>query len=377
MRYFATLLALILTLASGAQDSGNFYKHMEGQISSNIYLVADLIKIDDKLDGTFYYYYDLAENTESVQPRYFGKTMPINGSIDKQNNLEFKEYGLNGSGSIYEGKLSDDGRIEGTWRNSDGSKRLPFELTERYHLGSLPFNVYFLKETTGLFDHLSEPNASLELMLLLPGTCSDNAIADSVKKHILSNFFKKPDDSLSPLQQLEKEKEMYFRHYKKSNEDLYENGVASFWEKEKSVKIHFNEADILSMEFYDYGYTGGAHGLPISRFEVIDLNTGSQFTLDDLFRPEYRNDLRDIINAELRKMHQLERHTSLKEAGFFEHTVEPTGNFYINKDGIGFYYNRYEIAPFTMGSTDIFIPFSRLQFLLSAESPFGNIQDIR
>lgn len=373
MKYLLALIPLILTTSLAAQDHDNFYKHMEGQISSNIYLVADLIRIDEKLDGTYYYYYDLADNTFTETQLHFGKTMPINGSIDGDNNIEFREFGLNGKGSVYQGKLLSNGKIEGTWKNFDGSKKLPFELTEKYHLGSMPFNVYYLQETCGLFDNSGEPNAKLELTLLLPGNCPDMAVADSVKKHIIDNFFKKPEDALSALQLMEKEKDVYFRHYKSANETLYENGMASHWEKKKSVKIHFNEADILSMEFYDYGYTGGAHGLPVSRFEVIDLNSGSQFRLDDLFRPEYKNDLRDIINAELRKMHGIDRNASLKEAGFFDHNVEPTENFYINKDGIGFYYNRYEIAPFAMGSTDVFIPFSKLQVILSSSSKFSNI----
>lgn len=377
MKYLFTLISLILFSSLAGQEQSNFYKHMEGQISTNIYLVADLIRIDGKLDGTYYYYYDLADNSIKGDEKHFGKTMPINGSIDNDNNLEFKEFHLNGEGAVYQGKLISEDRIEGTWRNSDGSRKLPFELTEKYHLGSMPFNVYYLKETFGLFEDVNEPNAKLELTLLLPGNCSDGSVADSVRKHIVDNFFNKPSDSLSALQQLENEKEIYFRHYKKSNEDLYEGGMASFWEKEKSIRIHFNEADVLSMEFFDYGYTGGAHGLPVSRFEVIDLHTGSQYTLDDLFRPDYQNDLRDVINAKLRQMHLLDKNASLKDAGFFEHSIDPTDNFYINKDGIGFYYNRYEIAPFAMGSTDVFIPFSKLQFLLSANSPFSKISDIR
>jgi hypothetical protein len=377
MKYLIALISLILASNLFAQKNSNFYKHMEGQISSNIYLVADLIRIDGKLDGTYYYYYDLADNSLRSNEKYYGKTMPINGSIDQDNNLEFKEFHLNGQGAMYQGKLISDDRIEGTWRNSDGSKKLPFELTEKYHLGSMPFNVYYLKETAGLFDEMDEPNAKLELTLLLPGHCSDGAIADSVRNHIIDNFFNKPSDSLTALQQMENEKELYFKHYRRSNEELYEGGMASFWEKKKSIKIHYNEADILSLEFFDYGYTGGAHGLPVSRFEVIDLNTGSQYTLDDLFRPDYRNDLRDIINSELRKMYMLDRNASLKEAGFFEHSVEPTNNFYINKDGIGFYYNRYEIAPFALGSTDVFIPFNKLQVILSANSPFSKISEIR
>jgi hypothetical protein len=55
---------------------------------------------------------------------------------------------------------------------------------------------------------------------------------------------------------------------------------------------------------------------------------------------------------------------SLADAGFFSDTIKPADNFYITRDGIGFYYNQYDIAPYASGAFDIFIPFSELNDVL-------------
>jgi len=338
-------------------------------------MVADLLCIDEKLNGSYYYYYDLAHQDGSG--KHYGKTIPINGSIDSEKNFEFTEFTMKSDGWIYEGKFVEQDKIEGTWRNSDGSRSLPFQLEESYMEGSLPFNVYYIKETFPLFHNQEQPNAQLEMTLLLPGTHMRTNATDSIKNDILRNFFKKPLDTVSPLQMMELEKETYFNQYVIANQDIYDEGMSFNWEKVKSVKIHFNELEFLTLEYFDYGYTGGAHGLPISRFTVMNLQTGNTIMLDHIFRDGYKTDLKEIINKELRKKYELDPDRSLKDAGFFVSDVDPTENFYVNKDGMGFYYNRYEVAPFALGSLDIFIPYGNLRNIMKSDGALRKLIAVR
>jgi hypothetical protein len=369
------IIGLLFSITAKAQDGNHFYKHMEGQINSNIYMVADLLCVDNKLNGSYYYYYDLA--SQDGEETHFGKTIPINGSIDSEKNFEFREFGMQGDGSVYEGRFTETHRMEGMWKNSDGSRQLPFQLEESYMEGSLPFNVYYMKETFPLFHDREEPNAKLEMTLLLPGTHMHTVATDSIKNNIIENFFKKTLDTVSPLQMMDIEKELYFKQYQSANLDIYDEGSSFNWEKIKSVKVHFNELEFLTLEYYDYGYTGGAHGLPISRFSVIDLITGEKLLLDNVFKQGYQLDLQDIINEQIRTKYELDPGQNLKDAGFFVSSVEPTENFYINKDGIGFYYNRYEIAPFALGSVDIFIPYSKIRNLIRNDGALRKLLAVR
>ena len=65
-------------------------------------------------------------------------------------------------------------------------------------------------------------------------------------------------------------------------------------------------------------------------------------------------------------MNHLPTSQSLKDAGFFTDPVKPTDNFYITGEGIGFFYNQYDIAPYASGSIDVFIPFRELKDVLVA-----------
>ena len=55
--------------------------------------------------------------------------------------------------------------------------------------------------------------------------------------------------------------------------------------------------------------------------------------------------------------------------------LTPTENFYLSKDGITFYYNVYDIAPYVMGPVKITLPYEMMQHLLSDET--RTLNDLR
>ncbi len=364
-------ITIFITCTSLAQNS--FYKHMQGKVGDNINLVSDLVCIQNNLSGYYYYFYSETVGDESWT--HYGKSMPIFGDLNIDNSLEFSEFDPEVKGAEFEGSMNK-GTITGLWHDGNGSKKLPFELKEDYPLGTMAFNIYHLIDQVKLLDKAGSPVAKIELSLLLPQSFPDPAVVDSVKTIIMINFFEKSDLGQDVNSLLLHEREHYFTNYKASNESIYQEGAASFnWEKVKSLKIQHNENFVLSLACYDYGFTGGAHGLSFTKFKVVDLHDGHLMILDEIFRPDYINDLRDIINTELRKKYLLAKDQSLKDAGFFEHQVEPSTNFYVNKDGIGFYYNQYEVAPFAMGPIDLFISFRYLKRIMKTDGMLYSLSE--
>ena len=103
-------------------------------------------------------------------------------------------------------------------------------------------------------------------------------------------------------------------------------------------------------------YSGGAHGLPTVKYYVIDLDSLKLVTINDLFE-NYRDErIKAIIYDELRNYRNLAKDQALSEGGFFSDEPEITENFYVTEQGLGLHWNRYEIAPYVMGSIDIIIP---------------------
>lgn len=365
-----SLLSVVffLSLASpfevNAQD--HFYKHMEGKLDENIHLKADLIRIDGSLTG-YYYYYFLDTLRQMDFGVHFGKSMPVQGTIKPDHTIEFKEFTREIEGSLFRGTLNE-GLIQGDWVSSDGSKTLPFELQETYPEGTIAFYVHHLNEKGYLLEKSTSPAATVDLLLLLPKPYANAAPVDSVNAVIYREFFGLDSAVGDPQVKMKESKELFFRNYRKANADIYREGASSFdWEKSKAVRIQYNENQILSMEFFDYGNTGGAHGLSISKFIVISLQDGHTIRLDEIFRPDYTNDLRDILNVQVRKQYEIKDGKDLRDAGFFVENLEPTANFYLNKDGIGFFYNQYEVAPYAMGPVDVFVPYHLINKILDKE----------
>lgn len=366
--FFGFFFVIFLLTETKSQDA--FYRHYTGSVGANIQIVVDLVKSGEKLSGYYYYFFD--EKSGDTSWTHYGKSMPIYGTIT-DNQFEFSEFDPDVKGAVFKGFIENDS-ITGTWNSADGKKKLPIGLKQNYPQGSLPFTAYFMNRTGPLFEQKLNPKASIEVSLLVPGDYSPSIVADSVRNDIYDHFFDVTIPSSDPAILLDSMKELYFRNYRKSNADIYQEGAASFdWQKIKEVRVLHNEKEILSLEFHDYGYTGGAHGLSISSFQVFDLKDGHKIGLDEIFRADFRNDLRDIINSVARKKYHLERNTPMTEAGFFVQYIDPTGNFYITKDGIGFYYNQYEIAPFALGPIEIFVNYNDLLRILNAQSPVYRI----
>ena len=62
---------------------------------------------------------------------------------------------------------------------------------------------------------------------------------------------------------------------------------------------------------------------------------------------------------------QVESIDELHEEGYLNWTdMYPSKNFLLSPDGIKFYYNAYEIAPYAAGPTEITIPYESLKDIL-------------
>jgi len=97
--------------------------------------------------------------------------------------------------------------------------------------------------------------------------------------------------------------------------------------------------------------------------------------MQDFFVEGYEERLNAMLNKKLRKLNGIKDDEKLKDAGFFIDYVEYNDNFYINNDGIGFFYNVYEIAAYATGTTELFCTFREVKELLNKNHPFTWITD--
>ena len=126
---------------------------------------------------------------------------------------------------------------------------------------------------------------------------------------------------------------------------------------------------VLSIVWKTASYTGGAHGIYMSTFLNFDLRTLAPIRLDDLFVGDYKEQLTDLLWNQLMADNKVATRQELEDMGYVTTgDLTPTENFYLSKEGITFYYNVYDIAPYVMGPVKITLPYEMMQHLLSDDT---------
>ncbi len=306
--------------------SGNFYKHLKGKIGTEE-IVADILKTEENI--TIIYHKNKSDNLVSCS-----------GKIADDFTFDAKEMVLQGKDyEIFEAKFVAVDKITGTW--SKNNKKLNFELYENYK-SSIEFETYSIKKEFGKTKELS---CTDEIILYFPKKPA------SLQKAILKIFFEKNEGKPEEL-------------IKQINEEFVKNFTAETfeisWSRSKIADIIYNDNNLLCYAVHWGDFMGGVHPNSGSNFYLFDSQSAKQLTIKDIIIPEKEKELQKIIYQKIKD----NRDFNKSEMSIYEQPF-PLTNFYINKKGIGFYYNSYDIAAYVYGQDDAFIPYKEIKNLLN------------
>lgn len=361
---------IAVKVSSQPMPSHSFYKHLSGTLDTTMQLTVDLFSHNGDITGYYYYFFYEPGNENII---HYGKTVPIEGTITGSTIIlnEFSEHG-----SSFNGYIDSENKISGSWLRKEYEESIPFSIQEDYSLGSLPFKFYSQTYQEKLDIETSVPNyqpaAKINLVLLYPDLPNGNPLKDTLDFFITQFLINNKESIASPKSLLDKISSEFFESYFTATEGIEDISTSASlnWEKNLSMDIRHNENNVVSIEFEKYAYTGGAHGISITEYAVCDLVKNKKLSLNDFFKENAKTEIDNILDSKLRKLNGLNQEESLREAGFFIDKVEWSDNFFINNQGIGFFYNVYEIAPYASGTTELFIPFIEIEALLNPNHPF-------
>lgn len=344
------------------------YMHLTGHIGKTSELTMDLVKINDSIYADWQTRPLSANDQQNASlPLKDGNMQVICGKMKNDGSCTLAAP-FSKAMPILTGQLSKDQKLTGTWENEDG--KFPIELRETYSGGSLQFNVSYMKGSMPLVKKPGSPKGSIEMAILTPVVSTNAVLSDSMKKVILEKFMKRPVRSLNPDLNLNTLKEAYYDKYISANEALYNNksgGPSLEWESLEFMHVLFNDKHFLTFYIISYAFTGGAHGLETEDFYVADLNTGKIIGLNDVFTDGYERELAAMITQKFKNLNSLKTGQQLTKAGFFTDEVKPNDNFYLTSEGIGFFYNHYEIAPYASSPNNCFLRFNELKTMIKQD----------
>ena len=118
-----------------------------------------------------------------------------------------------------------------------------------------------------------------------------------------------------------------------------------------------NDERFFSLTQNRYLYAGGAHGMNWLTASNVNLQTGRDDQLSDLFVGD--TDYRGILSQFVRRVGAKRNYPLWSFDG-----IRPDASFYLTDEGIVLFFQPYEIAPYSEGVVRILIPYRELSGIL-------------
>lgn len=239
---------------------------------------------------------------------------------------------------------------------------------------------YIDKDTT-------KGSLTLDFQIEIPVAYCDSNILKSVHDTIITYLFGEDYLSVQKDHLLSTVAKDFYDSFIDDNRSVIniKDTIAGYNLKYENIVSGFS---LLSdKKIYVYGieryiYMGGAHGNETRNFINFDLSTGKTIKEKDIFKNGFEKPLTELIKQQILaeckaapKEKNSEAIETLDDTDYWIDAIKPNGNFYITDESINYVYNPYEIAPYSMGQTEVIIPFNKLFDLLKPETAIVHLLD--
>jgi len=149
------------------------------------------------------------------------------------------------------------------------------------------------------------------------------------------------------------------------------------WRLNRNASIFYKRGQVISIRMKEFSFTGGAHPNSVTRLKSFDVKQKSTLTLANIIQSGKISILTHKAERKFRTLKNLSSSEDLKDAGYWfdNDTFSLNQNFALTKNGLEFYYNNYEIAPYVEGATKLVIPYSELKGILNVKYLPNNFRE--
>lgn len=197
----------------------------------------------------------------------------------------------------------------------------------------------------------------VQVKIVYPDLQTDNVVSEMIMTDLNARLYQSfyTDNVLGSI-------EVLADSIYKAHQQIPNNSMA--WTLNRSVDmLHMNR--VITYSITEISALGGAH--PNNQVIIVnrDAETGLLLEMDDFLLDNAREKLMQKIETAFRNANNLSPDASLTKAGFwFEEGFKLPENYGLVEDGMLFYYNTYEVAPYAMGKTEFVIPYYELESII-------------
>lgn len=140
------------------------------------------------------------------------------------------------------------------------------------------------------------------------------------------------------------------------------------YEEQTSTQVLYQDNNLLSLGFFTYSYSGGAHGMNATTGASYDLRSGRRLRYDDIFLPTAQGRLPALLAQAVRPLVGLQPGQPLDKTLLVAKMLV-TRNVLLTAGGVEFIYQPYEIASYAQGEVRVFLPLAQVRALLREGLP--------
>ena len=229
----------------------------------------------------------------------------------------------------------------------------------------------------------SDGRLSVNIRIDLPSRFRDAEISKKIRKDIIEHLFGSEFSQHSNRELLRNFANKLYEEYRDTylpilNSEVHtESGHSFNQEFSLETEILLSDELLFVLGVNMYIYMGGAHGLTTRSFLNYNLQDGSRILEEDIFIENFEPVLTEILRKQLMNDLGISSAQELAEIYWIENII-PNGNFYITNEFIVYVFNPYEIAPYSIGHTEIRIPFEKLNGIKPSKFPTsGTFWEVR
>ena len=135
------------------------------------------------------------------------------------------------------------------------------------------------------------------------------------------------------------------------------------WEWTARGVAYLNASGLLGYSIENYSYTGGAHGMGTQTYLLFSTSTGNLLSLNDFLKPESRKELEKDAELRFKESMDLRVDANLESSGFWfpDNQFYLPDNFKLQKSGVLFRFEVYEVGPYALGALEFVMPWKEVK----------------
>ena len=345
-------------MPAGGEPSVGERFYFRGTIATganNLKIEMTLLRDGARVSGSYFY------------PKV-GKSIELNGTIDRDGNIDLRERDDSGKDTgVFKGKWKAAvepnelgmANIAGKWSRPDGTKETTFELTQQpidFSATAARFVPKVIKE--------ANKQSRYRIEVGYPQIEGDTRF-DKFNKEIRAMVTKNV---------------AAFKTSETSNETDAGSEVPAETQTsslDSDYEIRLAADDLISIELSESAYSrGAAHPNSYTTVLNYDVRNGKKLALADLFSPKsnYLKAISDYCIRDLKQQAKKEKDSMLADDMIQSGASARADNFKswtITRQGLWITFDPYQVAAYAAGPQQVLVPYSALKDLIKPDGPIG------